>query len=222
MRWLSALLLCGFLAMASAVAMQSPRSLARQVVDPTPPSAAARDFCPADQEIAISDDSPFDPFGAEVGMAEAVDVEQAMVAALATATPPADDPATPTPYKGKLRMNFITFAPGQCTLRSHYYPAAIVAVMSGQVEIFVELGPDAPAGAPAPVATIKHKDGTTEFPDMTDDFSVSEDDWISIENRSIVGYRNNGPGYAQILVAGLYPAAPGGGGNCGNGCRTRG
>jgi hypothetical protein len=219
MRWLSALLLCGFLALAAAVAQQSPPSLAMQG-EPTPPSTAARDFCPADQEIPFDDDSPFDPLGAEVGAADAVDVEQATVAALAPA--PADGTATPAPYQGKLRMNFITLAPGTCTLGSHYYPAALIAVMSGQIEIFVEPGPDAPAGAPLPVAAIKRDGETPEFPDLSDDFTVSEDDWVSIQNRSIVGYRNNGPGYAQILVAGLYPAAPGGGGGCGGGCRTRG
>jgi len=226
MRWLSALLLCGFLALASAVVQQAPPSLAMQTPEPTPPSNAARAFCPeADQITPIDADWPFDPLGPEVSVAIADDVEQAMIAAAAT---PAADEAIPTPYKGKLRMNFVTLAPGDCTLGSHYYPAAIIAVMSGELEILVELGPDAPAGAPLPKATVRRDNAAADVPDLTDDsgapvsFVVSEDDWVSIENRSIVGYRNIGSGYAQILVAGLYPAAPGGGGNCGNGCKNRG
>lgn len=209
MRWLSALLLCGFLAMAVVLAQQAPPSLAMRAVEPTPPSDAARMFCPADQEIAFDDNSPFDPLGPEVGAANASDVEQIIVA-----TPPAK------PYKGKLRLNFVTFAPRTCMLGSNFYPSAIVTVMSGTVQIFVELGPDAPVGAPTPIATINHTDGRpAEFPDLSMALTVSENDWVSIENRSIVGFRNNGPGYAQILVAALHPAAPDGGGGCGGGCR---
>lgn len=226
MRWLSALFICGFLALALAVATQSPRSLAMQVDEATPPSGVARSFCSSSQEIPPNDDWPYDPLGPEVSVANADDVEQIMVAT--AAAPPADDAATPTPYKGKLRMNFITLAPGQCTLGSHYYPAAIVAVLSGEVEIIIELGPDAPAGAPLPIATIRHDGESSTVQDLFDatglpvPFVVDEGDWISIENRSIVGYKSLGPGYAQLLIAGMYPAAPGGGGNCGNGCKGRG
>jgi hypothetical protein len=169
-------------------------------------SEAARLFCPVDKELPFTDETIFDPAGETTGVVQVVYVE---------------DSDTTHPHAGKLRMNFVTLPPDTCILGSAFYPSAIVTVRSGNIEILVEPGPEAPAGVPLPAVSVKRSDGTTDEPAIDAEIAVNQGDWARIKNRSMIGFRNVGTTEAEFLVAGIKPASGPGSGDCGGICRNR-
>lgn len=215
MRALSALVLCGVLFGASAVFLQGPPSRAMQPA-PTPPSAESRDFCTQDEEDRGDALRIFDPDGEEVGLVDAFDIEQP------------EENGVSRRFEGNLRLNFLTLPPDTCLLGSLFYPAGIITVVdvtpdtAESVEIFVEPGPGGPLDAPAPEGTILPGEGggsaVLVFPGP---ITVTDNQWVRIKNRAIVGFRNHGDADVTILVAAIHPTADDGSGPCGGGCRSR-
>lgn len=211
MRRLSALLLGGFLLTFSAVISPAPPSRAMQPA-PTPPSDASRTFCSEDGEARGDALGIFDPLQAEVGVVEASDVEQ----------PETTDESRR--LTGNLRLNALTLPADTCLLGSVFYPAALISVTAGTIQIFVEPGPGAPpdAPAPAPVGTIwkgaAEGEADLVFPGP---ITITAGQWVRLANRAIVGFRNQGPGDATFLVAGIHPTSAPGSGDCSSGCRSR-
>lgn len=216
MRWISAVLLCGFMAMVMAFASQSPPALAMQVVPPQP-SELARAFCPAEAppephpDLWAADDPGderviFAPILEDAGSVQVRDIV---------------DPY-PTPAalgSGKLVMTVVTLPANTCILGSYYYPSMVTTMMSGNISILIEHWP---GWADAPKATLIR--GGNAFPEafpigspapltsgLPDD--DSDGDWLKIENESFVGFRNETNEPATFIVAGIKPAGdPGGGG----------
>jgi hypothetical protein len=215
MRSLSTLLLCGFLAMVSAVILQAPPTRAMQPV-PTPPSADARAFCSEDGEALGEARGIFDPMAEDVGVVTASDVEQP------------ESTAESRRFTGNLRMNLLTLPPGSCLLGSLFYPAGLITVIdtvpgaAETIEIFVEPGPDGPSGAPAPEGSIwkSDLDGSVELT-LPGPITVNDGDWVRLQNRAIVGFRNPGDADVTILVGAIHPTSDSGSGGCGGGCRSR-
>lgn len=214
MRALSAFVLCGVLFTASAVFLQGPPSRAMQPA-PTPPSAAARTFCPEEEETRGETEGVFDPLESEVGVVSAVDVEQ----------PEETDESRQ--FQGNLRTNFLTLPVGTCLLGSVFYPAGLITVintdenLAESIEIFVEPGPGGSADAPAPEGTLWSTDGSVTGLAFPGPITIADGGWARIENRAIVGFRNHGAQPVTILVSAIHPTSGGGAGDCASGCRSR-
>lgn len=205
MRALSALVLFTI----SAVLLHAPPSRAMQP-EPTPPSAESRAFCTLEEEDSGEAFGIFDPDGENVSVADANDVEQ----------PETTDESRR--FTGNLRMNFLTLPPATCLAGSLFYPAALITVTAGTIEIFVEPGPGGPVGAPAPEGTIRRTpNGDPELLVLPGPITVETGQWVALENRAIVGFRNHGDADATILVAGIHPTSGDGSGGCQAGCRSR-
>ncbi len=202
MRWMPALLLCGCLATLSAVLIPAQQSLATQDAAPTPPSAIAAEFCPADQLIPVDDDSVLEPKAEAVGAVPVTNIE---------------NPYEGGPSSGKLVLTFVTLPPHSCILGSHFYPSMNMTVTSGQIDILIEHWPGVAA---APEAFLRRSDtATSEDVALGAATLVGAGDWVKIENESFVGFRNTSDAEAKFTVAGLKPDGPPGGGGCGGGCR---
>ncbi len=206
MRWMPALLLCGCLALVAAVAFQSPQSLAMQNGSPTPPSDPARAFCPEDQEIPFTDESIFEPTAAPAGSVSILNF-------------PVANPTPGAEQTGQLYLTNVTLPAHSCILGSYFFPGAVITVMSGQVEIFIEHWP---GNGDPPVALLSNKG--TPMPvrlGIGTPAPVAELAWVRIEKESFVGFKNVGDTPAKFTVAGLKPDGDPGGGGCGGGCRGR-
>lgn len=208
MRWLSALVLCGFLALAGAMATQAPPSFAMQ--ESTPPSQTASDFCPGAgnppplTKVANQDTSIFIPAEEEPGAVQVRDIQ---------------NPVDTNPDTGKLLLTFVTLQPNTCILGSYFYPAVNIRVTSGPISILIEHWPGA---GDAPVA--KKYAGGAGIPQtlaVDTPATLATDDWVQITNESFVGFANSGDAPATFVVAGLKPDGEVGGGGCDGGCRNR-
>lgn len=199
MRWMSALLFCGILAMVLAFASQSPPSLAMQET-PTLPSATAIAFCPEEEDLQHVAPVTMVP---ELDTAGSVPVREIT------------NPYFPASPTGTLVMTFVTLPPDTCILRSYFYPSMVMTVASGDISILVEHWPGV---ADAPEAYIV-SGGDTAPQTLTigNPTPVAAEDWITIENESFVGFRNDADVNATIYVAGIKMARDpsGGGGHTG-------
>lgn len=211
MRWLTVLLLCGLLAPVAGAGVRSPQALAMQATPP-PPSTASIGFCPDEQlwrgftaeeqhSLSIFTNEPapadaasavFNPISASVGVVPAVDVEQ---------------PDGMPRFSGDLALVFLTLPAGSCRFQSLFYPAAIITVTAGTIEMFVEPGPGGLAGTPAPAGTIWRSDTGVEDLTLPGPITIKVDEWVTLRNRASVGFRNSGTSEATLAVAANHPPA---------------
>jgi hypothetical protein len=205
---MSVVLFCGLMAMVMAFASQSPPSLAMQET-PTPPSDLARSFCPleAPAEPLPALWAKDDPHDQSVTFAPITDDAGAVVVRDIMnpyPTPPALD-------SGTLVMTLVTLPAHTCIQGSYFYPSMVMTLTSGQISVLIEHWP---GGADAPGATIVP--GGNAFPDafpIGTPTMMTAGDWVTIENESFVGFRNETDVDATFSVAGIKPAGdPGGGG----------
>ena len=195
MRWISAVLLCGFLAMVMAFASLSPPALAMQV-ESNLPSDAARAFCPEEEDLERA---------APVTMAP--EQEQSGSVAVREIT----NPYFPASSSGTLVMTFVTLPPNTCILRSYFYPSMVMTVASGDISILVEHWPGVADYPKAYIDPSVIEPLQTLTPGVSTPIAAGA--WITIENESFVGFRNDAGVEATIYVAGIKMARdPGGGG----------
>jgi hypothetical protein len=191
LRWNLVVILCltGMLALGASLASPaSPSSLAMQDGSPTPPSEAASTFCPT--PFAMDDESMIEPEDPTMGV---------------VLVPNIDNPYVPNDAadSAKMRLSLVTLPAGTCMLGSHFYPGAIVTVLSGDVEMLVEHWPGIEV---APVATLLRSGLAASEPvDTSAPFAIHTDDWLQIQNESFVGFKNDGGSPAEFVVAGLKP-----------------
>lgn len=225
MRWLTVLLLCGFLAPISGAVVHSPLALAMQAT-PAPPEPAAGSFCSDDQRLRgytaeeqqtfpeydeMPADTPaavFYPASGSGGVAVSMDVEQ---------------PEAATQFPDKLSLTFLTLPPNACRMTSLFYPAAIMTVTAGTMEIYAAPGYGGPDNAPYPVGWIWRGDAEAEELTLPGPITVNKDEWVTLQNRAHVGFRNSSASEATVLVASIRPydifdiVVPG----CASGCSGR-
>ena len=217
MRRISAFLLCGLLALVLAFASQPPPSLALQT---TPPSGAARAFCP---EVAPPD--PLPATWAMDGRSAAIDPVIFTPTSEDAGVVVVRDIAVPFPTPGAigsaaLVTTVVTLPPHRCILGSYFYPSMIMTVTSGDISILVEHWPggaDAPEVVKIPLGNgqptrIEPAAGVSEITT-----TLTAEDWLTIENESFVGFSNEQDVPAVFSVAGIKPAGdPSGGGGGGH------
>jgi hypothetical protein len=205
MRWMSALFLCGFMAMVMAFAPESRPSLALEHI---PPSSLAREtFCPREAP------DPLPALWATDGRLDqrvvfAPDEEQAGSAYVRDIISPYPDPA---PDSGWLVLTVVTLPANTCIIESFFYPSMVMTVTSGNMSILVEHVPG--VGNAPEVSIDSGGDGAAQSIAIDTPTAVAAGDWITIENEAHVGFRNETGQPAIFTVAGIKMAEdPGGGG----------
>ena len=198
MRLLTVLLLCGLFPLLASMAFPSPHSLAMQA-SPTPTASIASGVCKGEQkwrgytkgdQLKAGKFQPvaavFNPANEHVGVVPAIDVDRS--------------DATEH-FTGNLGLTFLTLPPNACRSGSLFYPSAIITVTAGTIEIFVEPDPDGVQGDPAPEGTIWRSG--TGFEDLTlpGPITINADEWVTLQNRSSVGFWNNSSSNSTLLVA---------------------
>ncbi|MCA9861546.1 MAG: hypothetical protein KC432_00935 [Thermomicrobiales bacterium] len=223
MRWLTMLLLYGFLAPASGAVFHPSHAEAQQAT-PAPSDSPAIAFCSGEQQLRgytaeeqatfpefddMPADTPAAVFHPELaGVAIAMDVE---------------DPEAATQFPDRLSLTFLTLPPNSCRFTSLFYPAGIITVTAGTMEIYAKPGYGGPDDAPHPKGWIWRGDAEAEELTLPGPITVHEDEWVTLQNRAQVGFRNSSASEATVLVASIRPydvfdiVIPG----CASGCSGR-
>jgi hypothetical protein len=229
MRWMSAVLLCGVLAVVIAFSAQSLPSWAMQAT-PSASSSPAKTFCPKDAtpvlpgtpwaidgRLATSFPVVFEPTAMPAGE---VAVPGIVNPYPASPTPDAASPspgaASPTPDDSTLHLTEVTLPERRCILGSYFSPSMVMWLKEGHISVLIEPWPGI---ASTPEASVMHGGvgHSFDFPIGTP-APLNEGDWLKVEHESIVGFSNERRSDEEdvpaiFYVAGIKPPSdPGGGG----------